>query len=316
MTILIIATPGDVHAQAVMAALASSGHGDVEVLDLSEFPQQLTLSMAFTPGAASRSTLRRPGGGTLDLASVTAVWWRRPQLFGLPSGMTDPAHRRYAASEAGTLFQGLYQSMDAFWVNRPGADAAASHKPWQLAMAQQVGLDIPATLMTNDAVAAEAFWAEQGGDVIHKQFIALPDAWRETRRLQEADREHIAALRHAPVIFQRHVPAHYDVRITAIGDTLFAAAAETAPDGYPDDIRFNLGAPYAPYTLPENVAVRLRELMQAMSLHYGAIDMRVTPEGQHIFLEINPAGQFLYVELATGLPIAAALAALLASAAT
>ena len=200
-----------------MTALAASGRRDVELLDLSEFPQQLTLSMAFTPGAPGRSTLRRLGGGTLDLASVTAVWWRRPQLFGLPSGMTDAAHRRYAVSEAGTLFQGLYKTIDAFWVHRPG-DTAASHKPWQLAMAQQVGLDIPATLMINDAVAAEAFWAEQGGGVIYKQFIALPDAWRETRRLQEADREHIVALGHAPVISQRHVPARYHLRINAIGE--------------------------------------------------------------------------------------------------
>jgi len=41
---------------------------------------------------------------------------------------------------------------------------------------------------------------------------------------------------------------------------------------------------------------------------YGAIDLRLTPEGRYVFLEINPAGQFLYIEYATGQPIAAAIA--------
>jgi hypothetical protein len=48
--------------------------------------------------------------------------------------------------------------------------------------------------------------------------------------------------------------------------------------------------------------------MKRLGLVYGAIDLRLTPEGRYIFLEINPAGQFLHIEYATGQPIAAALA--------
>jgi len=57
----------------------------------------------------------------------------------------------------------------------------------------------------------------------------------------------------------------------------------------------------------------LRALMRRLGLVYGAIDLRLTPDGRYVFLEINPAGQFLYVEQQTGQPIAAALAALLAA---
>jgi len=52
--------------------------------------------------------------------------------------------------------------------------------------------------------------------------------------------------------------------------------------------------------------------MRRLGLEYGAIDLRLTPEGQYVFLEINPAGQFLWIEMATGQKIAAALAACLA----
>jgi glutathione synthase/RimK-type ligase-like ATP-grasp enzyme len=180
-------------------------------------------------------------------------------------------------------------------------------------MAQTCGLLIPPTLMTNDPDAARAFRDAHDGAVIYKQFIALPDAWRETRRLRDEDMCAADAIRHTPVIFQRHVPAVADLRIIAIGDELFAAATDVANGPYPQDVRFNFDARYAPHDLPSEVANKLRVLMRAMALKYGAIDMRLTPEGSYVFLEINPAGQFLYIEQATGQNIAAALAALLAS---
>jgi glutathione synthase/RimK-type ligase-like ATP-grasp enzyme len=313
MTVLIISSPDDVHAQAVMTALAVRREPEVELLDLSGFPRSLTLSMAFEDGKR-QFALGRPGGKTLDLDRVHAVWWRRPQPFVLPEAMTDAAHRRFAMSEAMTAFQGLYQSMDAVWVNEPLRDAAASHKPFQLTLARRIGLEIPPTLMTNDPDAATAFWQRHEGEVIYKQFLALPETWRETRRLRPQEADLAAAVRWAPVIFQRYVEAEADIRVTAIGNELFAAAADVRTASYPTDVRLNLDVAYTAHRLPESVAAQLRRMMNELGLRYGAIDLRLTPEGRYVFLEVNPAGQFLYIEQATGQKIAAALAALLASA--
>ena len=167
------------------------------------FRRSLALSLAFEDGQR-RFQLRRRGGGTLDLASVEAVWWRRPQPFGSPAGL-EQAGRQLVLSESTTAFQGLYQSLDAFWINEPARDAVAMHKPYQLALAQWIGLDIPPTLMTNDVEQARAFWRRHEGEVIYKQFLALPAAWRETRRLKPEDEAEADAIAHAPVIFQKHV---------------------------------------------------------------------------------------------------------------
>lgn len=102
MTVLILSTVSDVHALAVMAALAAQGER-AELLDLSEFPTQLALCMTFEEGQR-RFELRRRSGGALDLGAVRAVWWRRPQSFVLPTGMCA-AHRQFALSEAATAFQ-------------------------------------------------------------------------------------------------------------------------------------------------------------------------------------------------------------------
>ena len=305
MTVLILSNLEDVHAQAVMGALAKQG-AHAELVDLSEFPTRLALSLAFEDGRR-RFQLRRLGGGALDLDSVKSVWWRRPQPFSPPAGL-DQAGFRLSMSESRTAFQGLYQALDAYWINEPSRDAVASHKAYQLALAQEIGLDIPPTLMTNDVEGAKAFWRRYEGEVIYKQFFALPEAWRETRRLRPEDESQAAAIAYAPLIFQKHVPAVADLRVIAVAGELFAAAADVRNAEYPQDVRMNPSAKYEPHDLPPQIAAKIGELMRRLGLVYGAIDLRLTPEGQYVFLEINPAGQFLYVEHATKQPIAAALA--------
>jgi glutathione synthase/RimK-type ligase-like ATP-grasp enzyme len=294
-------------------AMLADRRESVELLDLADYPGKLTLTLAFGNGER-RFRLKRPGGGELDLGSVHAVWWRRPGQFGPPDTVRDEAHRRLALSEAATAFHGLFAAMDARWINPPTLDAVASHKPYQLALAEIVGLEIPHTVMTSDPEEAREFWRVCDGDVVYKQFIALPESWSETRRLGEAETKiGDEAIRLAPVIFQRHVAAVADLRVTMIGDEIFAAAVDLRDLEYDVDVRMNLNAKHVAHDLPDDVADKLRGLMRRLGLVYGAIDLRLTKDGRYVFLEINPAGQFLYVEQQTGQPIAATLAARLAA---
>jgi glutathione synthase/RimK-type ligase-like ATP-grasp enzyme len=306
--ILIISAPQDVHAQAVMRELAAQGERGVRVLDFSEFPMRMSMGMRFDNNGTRDFTLTFADGARVALDDVTSVWWRRPQPFGVPPQITDPNLRHFAMSEAATAFQGMFQASRARWVNNILADTAAAHKPWQLAVAKEVHLAIPETLMTNDPAEARAFWRKHPGQVVYKQFLASYHAWRETRILRDDEQGLAEAIRLAPVIFQRYVPAVVDLRITAIGTTLLAAEAHSQSGEYQVDVRFNTSIAYRPHDLPAPVAAKLLALMRRLGLEYGAIDMRVTPAGEYVFLEINPAGQFLYVEMATGLPIAATLA--------
>jgi glutathione synthase/RimK-type ligase-like ATP-grasp enzyme len=65
--------------------------------------------------------------------------------------------------------------------------------------------------------------------------------------------------------------------------------------------------------LPQAVADGLRALMSRLGLAYGAIDLRRRSDGEHVFLEVNPAGQWLFVEERTGQPITEQVAAALAA---
>lgn len=305
--ILIVSTVDDVHATAVQKHLAQAG-AEHRILNLADFPMSMDIGLAFATGAPGRFALRLKDGTRVDFAKVRSVWWRRPQAFGFPASLNDPVHRAFAHQESDFAFKGMYLSTSAYWVNDLHRDALASHKVWQLQTAARLGMDIPRTLITNEPDDARRFRAEAGGQVVYKAFLASPMAWRETRILRDEDMPMIDSVRFAPVIFQAYVPSVSDLRVTVVGRTIHAAAADTARAEYATDVRMNPGISWRPYELPGAVAKQVLAMMDAFGLEYGAFDFRVTPQGRHVFLEVNPAGQFLFIENAAGLPISAELA--------
>ena len=120
-------------------------------------------------------------------------------------------------------------------------------------------------------------------------------------------------MRVAPVIFQEYVPAGIDLRVTVVGSAIFAAAIAPAAGETRVDFRMRVGrSSMDSFVLPAEVAGQLRLLMERLGLVYGAIDLRISPQGDYFFLEVNTAGEFLFVEERTGLPITEAVAGWLA----
>lgn len=310
--ILIISHSNDEHVQPVLAALHRIG-AEAAVLDLSQFPQHLLLDARYDGADRSGFGLRLGDGTRLDLREFGSIWWRRPQAFCIHPEVQDPVYQAFAFSEATEAFQGLWQALDAFWVNHPTRDGNAHRKIYQLQVAQHAGLTIPETLVTNDPEQARAFVEEHGfNGTIYKAFTGTRQAWRETRLVNQEDFAQIDSVRFAPVIFQRYIEAHVDLRITMVGDDIFPAAIHSQVSSYKVDFRMDMtAAPVEPHILPPEVENGLRALMEELGIVYGAVDMRLTPEGEYVFLEVNPAGQWLFIESRTGQPITDSLARLL-----
>jgi glutathione synthase/RimK-type ligase-like ATP-grasp enzyme len=275
------------------------------------FPTRLGLSLR--GGGADRGfSLRLPDGEALDLESVGAAWYRRVRPIALDTALTDPTAKLFAWSESTEALGGIWASLDCFWMNHPYADERAQRKLWQLREAEKVGLSIPDTLVTNEPDSAAEFIAARGArNVIRKAFRNIAEAPRETARLTEADLARLDSVRFAPVTFQAYVPADLDLRVTWIDGEAFTAAIRSDP-AYEADYRPGLAsATVTPYRLPDAVADKLAALMQVLGLAYGAVDFRVTPDGEHVFLEVNPAGEYLFACDRTGQPVPEAIAACL-----
>jgi glutathione synthase/RimK-type ligase-like ATP-grasp enzyme len=311
--ILVVSSEADTHAAEVMSRLENDGV-PATLLDLSRFPRQARVAMTYGPGGIKHYLTDDASACGFALSECNAIWWRRPQPFQLHAEIGDPDVRAFTHNEIVEAMSGLWSAADAFWVNEPGRNVAASHKPYQLKVAQQAGLDIPETLITNDPRAAREFIARRGpGATIYKAFSATSQHWRETRLLKSDELAMVDAVKYAPVIFQEFIPARFDLRITVVGDSVFAAAVHSRDADYGVDYRLELGRlKIEPHELPASVRRKIRALMTRLGLEYGAIDMRLTPEGRYVFLEINPAGQWLFVEECTEQPITEAMTRLLA----
>ena len=312
--ILAITHAGDDHAPPVLEALARLG-AEVVVVDLSDLPRAGRLAFAYG-GAGSSRELRLDGRPAIRADQLTAVWWRRPRPFTAADGLL-PGDAALAARQTEEALKGLLASLGAAGVrlvNDPWRDEVASLKTRQLAAAERAGLAVPPTLVTSDPEAARMFLDACGQDgAIHKQLITTAEAWRPTRRVTADDRAHLDALRFAPVILQAFVPG-VDVRVTAVKDELFAAEIDARGTSSPEDFRPVLAdCRVAPCTLPDREADALRALLRELDLSYAAIDLRRREDGSLAFLEINPGGQWYFVEQRTGQLITAALASLLAS---
>lgn len=302
----IVSHPEDLHTREVVRHLDALGAGSV-LIDTARFPVDVALTT--TQEAGGWSADWAAAGTTTRAQDLRVMWWRRPQPFVLHPEVTGPQDRGFSHGECAAAVAGLWSCLGATWVNDPDRDEAASRKMWQLQVASRLGLRVPRTCMTNDPERARAFVAAQAGGAIFKSFSATPQTWRETRPVREVDLELMDTVRFAPVIFQELIGGGLDIRVTVIGDEVFPAEIRAGESAYEFDFRLDSAhAPIAVHPLPEAVQDRLLALMAHLGLRYGAIDLRLAPDGEYVFLEINPAGQWLFVEIATGQQISAALA--------
>ena len=312
--ILLVSHAGDDHLAPVRTELDRIG-GEAVVVDTSTIPTSTAMCAEHSAGG-DRWRLRTADGTWVDLRECRSGWWRRALPFPLDPRIPDQAQAAWAANETYEAMTGFWDALPITWVSPPRSVELSMMKTWQLPAARAAGLEVPRTMVTSDPGQARAFIDRIGlGNVICKAFSATRDNWRETRMIGEAEYGLLDRVAVAPVIFQEFVPAEVDLRVTVVGERLFAAAIHSQELPYPLDFRLFLdrdpGVRMEPTELPAEVEQGLLRVLKSAGLRYGAVDLRRTPDGQHVFLEVNPSGQWRFVEDMTGQPISAAMARLL-----
>jgi hypothetical protein len=317
--ILILSRSRDAHVPVVTSRLDSQG-AEYLWFDPADFPVRASLRVEYQSGGRARRILMH-SGGRLDLGDVTAVWLRRPG-----DQVADPALQQrelthYAERESRLGLWGVWESLDCLWLpGKPSVDERGDYKVDQLMRASALGFRIPRTLITNDPEALLHFYAACHGQVITKPFVRFVvrdgvEYHPQTHPVHRRDLFRARTLRYAPQIVQEYVPKRIELRITVVGDQVFAAEihSQVTKSTRHDWRNYNESTPYAIHELPESVKALCLRLVSSMGLCYGAIDMVLTPDGEYVFLEINPNGQWAWVEDETGLPIADAITKLLMS---
>lgn len=305
MTVLILTCEEDVTADMVVVHLNGSGVPVVR-LDPADLTGGVSLSGEYVHGRF-RGHLSA-GGRLVSIGGLRSVWVRRP---GAPAGRA-PQPSAWLTEEASQALYGMLRGCDARWMNHPDAARQARHKPWQLRLAQRCGLPVPATVITTFPRAAREF-AERFPDLVVKPVSGAhpqdpPRAVPTSRVAPDTD---FSAVAFGPTLLQRRIAKRADIRLTAVGERLLAARKATRPDADPEevDVRFAApGSPWEPVEVPARTADAVRAYLRRSELAYGAFDFAEDADGTWWFLECNQSGQFGFVEVETGQPIARTIA--------
>lgn len=303
--VLVLTTPVDPTADMVLTHLHSDGVPFLR-LDAAQFPTKVTLTSEIGQHTRWRAELN---GVSLD--EVKTIYYRRPGRFEFDTSIpleTIP----WCEGQARFGFWGVLESLPVTWVNAPSSVQQAECKPRQLAHAVAAGLTVPPTLVTNDPHAVADFAARQPHGIVTKNLYARMPCTEDGRLSGVVytsdvppDRYHDPSIAATAHLFQAKLAKKADLRVTVIGESVFTAHIDNP--GELDWRRSHHNITYRSYELPDTVLAGVHRLMSSLGLIFGALDFVLTDQG-HQFLEINPNGQWGWIEHQTGQPISRALA--------
>ena len=254
-------------------------------------------------------------GTSVHSKQIKSVWYRRNVASILPDYISE-YEREFCTRESRAFLEGALTSIPTNrWISKPAAIWRAERKMYQLAVARELGFSIPPTAVTNDESATRRL--TKGRETIAKAvssgYIDSPNGYRAmfTTKLAPADLDELEGLCLAPVTFQERVQKTSDIRVTVIGNDIFAAEIMSQSDeSSQTDWRAteNPDIEHSVHVLPHELEVQCLSLVKRLELEFGAIDLALTAEGQYIFFEINPNGEWLWLEYQLGFPIAEKIA--------
>ena len=313
LLVLVVTAELDPHADAVQDALDELG---AEYFRL--HPRTLLTDYEIAARAESdggwKIEIEHCSGRRIELPRERLVgYFRKPQPVE-PNPRTRAGDAsEFGAGEGSAFIRGLLRMPGIRWFPAPDAIRAASAKLPQLAYAQAAGMRIPASLVTRSPSEAVAFAGEHGGQVICKRLGAQPVLTTErlvlyTNRVSAEDLERDEeAISQAPVLLQEEIEKEYELRVVVIGTEVIACRIDSQSNERsqvdwrivdPFDLQHEI------VKLPPDTEAAVRRFLSDQSLDFAVLDLALTPDGHYVFFENNPNGQWYWIELITGFPLA------------
>lgn len=255
----------------------------------------------------------------LQIQEIDVAWYVRESGDGIEE-VDLPLEKRFAENESRRAFLSFLSVLECRWVNRKENIArVSSNKLYQQQIAQRCGLRTPQTLVSNDPKSVIAFSEKEKGLLLKTLgYMKLDAAGNDFLYSERFSHEELAtspdAIRACPIFTQEYIEKRYEYRVMVIGTQVLAcridsqASLMTKIDWRHYDFD---NVEHVRAELPIEVQQSLRRFMREIDLNYGAIDLIETPGGDFIFLEVNPCGQWGWIEHYAGLSIPQAVVSML-----
>jgi glutathione synthase/RimK-type ligase-like ATP-grasp enzyme len=313
MTILVIGTLNDVHVQAVSGHLVKKG-APFTILD--PWMEDQKTHITFHLGQSFMDFSVITPDRNIRAAEISAIWMRNKPFYGSYLQAMDVEDRDFIRREWATLFHSLGHIFDHIpQINPRLPELLLNDKPCQLALAKKTGFLLPNTIYTTCPDDALAF-QEKNHDIIAKPvsyYVNLKES--KTVYTNRVEKEHLVQYSSniplVPNCLQQMIEKSYELRVTVIGDRIFAVKidSQAKQESKTDWRKAIYSLDYKEVELSRDMEDRLRAYHTATGLVYGAYDFIVDKKNEDIyFLEVNPAGQWMWLEESLGIDISGAVA--------
>ncbi len=296
-----------------------------EWFDFSGFPLHDHLSLRVRRDGTARRTFRhQESTHRLEFDRPHVIWLRRPSCLASDDQIQTPNLRHFAATEADLFIAETLSSAGGAWFPTTIAQLREleRQKGRELERALSVGFDVPDTLVTNDPADFRAFYREYDGNVIYKRYVdslrPLTDAEGKprmagcyTRQVQLDDMAFADRIQLAPVTLQEMVNKAYELRVTVVGSRVFVVRIESSryerakldwrPASHDPKLQYHIEISSPDF------ARKCVQLIHGMGLKYGTLDFIQATDGRLLFLEVNPTGEFHWLDVRTGIGIGEAI---------
>jgi hypothetical protein len=298
--IAIVTVAEDLHAYAVRKALEDRHGVACEIIETDRFPDSGRLTWSL--GESFAPTLPTLSGREVDVRLLDLVWFRRPSGVpwrapfrpAIPADIVDETAIDIIVGDCRATFIGiLLNEFRGIWVSHPDRTRNAENKLLQLRAAQQAGLRVPQTLISQNPDSIRKFCASLNHQVLVKTTAGTRNAPLTPGHVDNALLASDRALRLSPAIYQEVIPGNCHLRVHVFGDQFYTAMIRCENL----DWRFHLAeSVIEPYELSAELEDQLSRVLRSLGLRMGIFDIKLTPEGEPVWLEVNPQGQFLFIE--------------------
>jgi glutathione synthase/RimK-type ligase-like ATP-grasp enzyme len=247
----------------------------------------------------------------LEESKYSSVWFRRtklPEIHGL-----DGADKMYVLDEIDSFFKNLFTSIPSKWLSLPSSVYEAENKILQLRIAKEIGFNVPATLITNSKERLTRFYDECGGEMILKPISQTRIQYGKsasfifTNPVTSEVMERINEYDLTPCIYQKKIEKEYEIRITVIENEVFSAAVYSQTDEQTKNDWRKKKLDFHKVEIPNDLKEKCISIVKRLNLGFGAIDIIKSVDDNYYFLEINPNGQWAWIETQTGQDISGAI---------
>ena len=313
--ILIVTNKKDYTADFVIVELNRRGIPYIR-FNTEDFPQYY--SITWTTSKAIIKT-QKQRSLHINFDDVDSVWYRKP-IYSVPDPNLLDDDKEFVIRESDEMLKGMWKCLEANWVNEPEKNDNASNKLHQLVLAKKIGFSIPETIVTNNANDLIDFTKTHKCTIIKPIHSGLvnEDEHRVvfTNKLESTGQEKYKDIIYCPSIIQNYIEKDIDIRVNIFGNKVFSTAihSQRVPEATCDWRRANiLSIPHEDYKLPSKIENLCLKMLESYGLKFGAFDLIKTKKGEYIFIELNPNGQWAWIEHLTNQPLRHTLIELLTS---